>query len=127
MDSEKIQQLSDEIKLKLSESLSNLSEVFEKYGISEGVQVEIKFDASKLHSSDAPEERKLQEVLLESEARKVLLETESQKALLEIIEPQKLSLKNYEKLPRILVCKLRKYEICPSGNHPNGNCWHLAC
>jgi hypothetical protein len=38
MDSEKIQQLSDEIKLKLSESLFSLSEVFQKYGISEGVQ-----------------------------------------------------------------------------------------
>jgi hypothetical protein len=117
MDSEKIQQLSDEIKLKLSESLFSLSEVFQKYGISEGVQVEFKIDPSKLQSSDAP---------LNGEIRDFLLETEFQKASIESIEAQKLSLKKDEKLQILLACRTRRFAICPYGVHPNGKCWHCV-
>jgi hypothetical protein len=117
MNSEKIQQLSDEIKLKLSESLSNLSEVFQKYGISEGVQVEFKIDPSKLQSSDAP---------LNGKIREVLLETEFHKASIESIEAEKVSLKKDDKLQILLACRTRRFAICPTGNHPNGGCWHCV-
>ncbi len=115
MNSEKIQQLSDEIKFKLSESLSNLSEVFQKYDISEGVQFEFRIELSKLHSSDAT---------LNEENQEVLLETESRKASIEIIESQKNLLKIDEKLQILLKCSGKKYQICPYNVHPNGNCWH---
>jgi len=115
MNSEKIQQLSDEIKFKLSESLSNLSEVFQKYDISEGVQVEFKIELSKLQSNDAT---------LNGKKQDFLLETESRKASIEIIEPQENSLKIDEKLQILLKCNGKKYQICPYNVHPNGNCWH---
>lgn len=122
MDSENIQQLSDDIYQKICESLSDLSEVFQKYSVSEGIEVEFRLNTSKIRSSDVPDSQK---VLLKTEGRKISLEIEFEKALLEIIEPQKFSLKIDEGLRILRLCS-RNFQICPTGAHPNGNCWHFG-
>lgn len=59
MDPDKIQLLKDEIEQKLPEVLSNLGEVYKKYGISETQSttiVELKLAPTKLQSGDAPQD-----------------------------------------------------------------------
>jgi hypothetical protein len=115
MDFEKIQQLTDDIEPILLELISNskLGEVFQKHGISatEAVEFELKLDATKLLSSDTPQELK---------TPKVLMVGESQKALLEVTEPQKLSLEI--KSPKISLWCSKLVIPCPINGDPNG-CW----